>query len=96
MATVLRVLPAAVALLLALGVATGCAGEDDRSATPGTATAGAAVATTPFLGVAANTLGWGADVGRAQDFVTRAGIRMLREELSWYLVERPVTTGRSP
>lgn len=80
MATVLRVLSAALALLLTAALA-GCgAGRDGAPL----AAAGAAM---PFVGVAANTLGWGGDVGRAQDLVRGAGVGLLREELSWPIVE---------
>jgi polysaccharide biosynthesis protein PslG len=66
--------------LVALGAAAGCAatGSDDRAP----AASGA-----PAVGIAANTLGWGPDVGRAQNYVQRAGVTLMREELSWYLVE---------
>jgi polysaccharide biosynthesis protein PslG len=38
------------------------------------------------LGVVANTLGWGAAVGRAQSVAAQSGARWLREEISWSTV----------
>jgi hypothetical protein len=83
--------PVALACVLALALA-GCAaggdGARDRGADAAAdADAGAAAARAPVVGVAANTLGWGPRVGHAQDVVGRTGVRLLREELSWYLVE---------
>jgi hypothetical protein len=68
-------LAAACALALA-----GCAGGDRQGPRA------AAAPDVPPIGVAANTLGYGPRVGRAQDVVRHAGIGLLREELSWYIV----------
>jgi hypothetical protein len=73
----------AFACAAALVLAAGCGGSTDTQARP----AAPSTATDPFVGVAANTLGWGADVGRAQDIVRHSGVRLLREELSWDIVE---------
>jgi polysaccharide biosynthesis protein PslG len=70
-----------VALACALGAAAGAAGCAD-DATPAGATR-----TELAVGVAANTLGYGSAVGRAQDMVRHAGVRLIREELSWRMVE---------
>jgi polysaccharide biosynthesis protein PslG len=77
-----RLRPAAVACAVALALA-GCAGTygDESPAAP------IIDGGDPAVGVVANTLGYGAAVGRAQDTVRRAGVRLLREELSWSIVE---------
>jgi len=71
-----------VALALAAALGAGCG-----STSEGTAAETGSVADGPFVGIAANTLGYGADVGRAQDYVRSVGVRLMREELSWYIVE---------
>lgn len=73
----------ALAALVLVTAATGCGdtgSSQDRSG-------GGRTAARAVLGVNANTLGYGTDVARAQDAVRRTGIRTLREELSWYLIE---------
>jgi hypothetical protein len=84
MATVLRAVAAVVLLALVLAVA-GCGGSESGGGARGAERPAAAV--DPFLGIVANTLGYGGAVGRAQDVVRRAGVRYLREELSWYVIE---------
>jgi hypothetical protein len=90
LAAMSRALPAVLVALLAALLA-GCAGSTDRDAAratmPATTASGTPAPATPFVGVAANTLGWGRAVGRAQSFVTHAGVGLLREELSWPIVE---------
>ena len=39
------------------------------------------------IGIVANTLGYGTDLGREQDAVARPGVRVLREEFHWGTVE---------
>src|SRR5437763_11218071 len=67
-----------VALAMAMAVTlTGCAAAGDPAAPR-----------PPLrVGLVANTLGYGTDMGREQDAARATGVRTLREELNWARLE---------
>lgn len=73
----------AALLALVVAVAAGCGGGGTSDAREGTG----AAPTGLRLGLVANTLGYGTDMGREQDLVRRLGARWIREELMWSVVE---------
>jgi hypothetical protein len=76
------VLAALVALAL---VAVACGGA--RGAAGGGGAAGSSARPVLRLGLVANTLGYGTDMGREQDLIRSSGATWLREELEWSKVE---------
>jgi hypothetical protein len=72
----------ACALAVALAVA-GCGSDGSDSGAP----AAGATPKGPIVGINANTLGWGTQLGRAQSLISATGVGWLREELKWPTIE---------